>query len=168
MYSELNTTQLRDTFRIGTVVYTAADVEVDVFLERLGTTSELADQVVITLSDKDNALQAAKKYMGGTVRVGTSEAEHSETEYIAREGLGNVSIIDVSLGQQVRGFDIVGHHYWYRHPWMSSDIIFLMRTDLPPSRRGLQPTEHESVWYLSADYPRNVRDALKTELGSQW
>jgi esterase/lipase superfamily enzyme len=168
MYSQLNTTQLRDTFRIGTVVYAAADVEVDVFLERLGTTSELSDQVVITLSDKDNALQAAKKYMGGTVRAGTSEAEDSETTYIAREGLGNVSIIDVSLGQQVRGFDIVGHHYWYRHPWMSSDIIFLMRTDLPPNRRGLQPTEHDSVWYLSSDYPRNVRDALKTELGSQW
>jgi hypothetical protein len=42
--------------------------------------------------------------------------------------------VDVSRHKEVRGFDIGGHHYWYRyrHPWMSSDILFLLRTNLPP------------------------------------
>jgi hypothetical protein len=51
---------------------------------------------------------------------------------------------------------------------MSSDIIFVMRTDLPPPRRGLQQAENGSIWYLSADYPQQVKEAAAAELGSQW
>lgn len=167
-YSHLGTEQLREKFRLGSVIFAAADVELDLFLERLKAASDLADQVVITVSDKDSALQAARKYMGGPVRAGTTEAETLELAYIGSAALNNVSIIDVSIGQDQRGFDIVGHHYWYRHPWMSSDIMFLMRTDLPPERRGLQPAEIAGLWYLSADYPRRVREAAATELGDQW
>jgi len=77
-------------------------------------------------------------------------------------------MIDVSLNHEFRGFDIDGHHYWYRHPWMSSDIIFLMRTDLPPAARGLTPSQMEGIWYLSSDYPEKAREAVKKELGGQW
>ncbi len=167
-FSHMDTDQLKKQFRIGAVIFAAADVELDVFLERLKAASDFADQVVITISDKDNALQAAHKYMGGSVRAGTAEAERQELDFIAGEHLDNVSIIDVSMGQDQRGFDIVGHHYWYRHPWTSSDIIFIMRTDLPPQDRGLQPAELGSLWYLSADYPQQVKEAATSELGSQW
>ena len=167
-FVHLDTEQLKKEFRIGAVIFAAADVEIDVFLERLSAANDFADQVVITTSDKDNALQAAQKYMGGPVRAGTTEAERSELNFIGAENLDKVSIIDVSLGQDQRGFDIVGHHYWYRHPWMSSDIIFIMRTDLPPPRRGLQQAENGSIWYLSADYPQQVKEAAAIELGSQW
>ncbi len=160
--------ELRKRFRIGTVIFAAADVEVDVFLDRLEAVSELADQIVVTVSDKDNALIAARRYMGGPARAGMSEAEERERSFLANQALDNVSIVDVSRGQQDRGFDITGHHYWYRHPWMSSDIIFAMRTNLPPARRGLQTTETGSIWYLSTDYPQRVQDAVRTEIGSQW
>jgi hypothetical protein len=113
------------------------------------------DQVVITVTDDDSALKAAERFMGGKVRAGEEKAEIIEEAFIINNELPNVEIIDVSYGQEVRGFDITGHHYWYRHPWMSSDIIFLMRTDLPPNRRGLSPTELEGIWYLSPDYPDN-------------
>lgn len=164
----LDSDQLKEVFKIGSVVLAAADVEADVFLGRLKDLSELADQVVVTVSDKDNALQAAHKYMGGVVRAGTSDAEDLEMKYIADEELDNVSIVDVSIGQDHRGFDIVGHHYWYRHPWMSSEIVFIMRTDLPPQRRGLQPAESGGLWYLSSEYPHRVRAAAMRELGNQW
>lgn len=167
-FEHMEAEQLKKEFRIGSVIFAAADVEIDVFLDRLGAASDFADQVVVTVSDKDNALLAAHKYMGGTVRAGTTEAEPRELDYIASRHLDNVSIIDVSIGQDQRGFDIVGHHYWYRHPWMSSDIIFVMRTDLPPRRRGLQPAEVGGLWYLSADYPEQVKEAAATELDSQW
>lgn len=159
---------LRETMRIGSVVFAAADVEHDVFLERLKAASDIADQITITISDRDDALLAAAKYMGGSDRAGTKGAEPDELAYIALKHLQNVSIVDVSIGQQQRGFDIVGHHYWYRHPWMSSDIIFVMRTDLPPNRRGLQSAESNGLWYLPGDYPARVRKAARTELGDQW
>ncbi len=167
-YSHLDSNQLKKKFRFGAAVFAAADVAIDVFEERLAAVSDLVQQVVVTISDKDNALKAAKKYMGGEVRAGSIEAESIEEAFIVDNKLSNVEIIDVSLGQDVRGFDIIGHHYWYRHPWMSSDIIFLMRTDLPPFRRGLSPAELEGLWYLSSDYPEKIRKAAGIELEGQW
>ncbi len=167
-YPNLSADELQGTFRLGSVVFTAADVEVDIFLERLTPISELAQQVIVTVSDDDTALIAAKKFMGGNSRAGSAMAEQAEKSYIADKKLTNIEIIDVSLGKKDRGFDIIGHHYWYRHPWMSSDIIFLMRTDLPAFRRGLATTEKENVWYLPTDYPEKVRTAAETELKGQW
>lgn len=167
-YPGLEPDGLRKAMRIGSVVFAAADVEYEVFLERLKAVSDLADQVTITISDRDDALLAASKYMGGSDRAGTAGAEAEELAYIARKNLQNVAIVDVSIGQLQRGFDIVGHHYWYRHPWMSSDIVFSMRTDLPPNRRGLQSAESDGLWYLSSDYPARVRKAARTEIGDQW
>lgn len=167
-FSELNAQGLRSRFRIGAVVFAAIDVEIDKFLDRLPNISELASQVVITVTDNDSALRAAKRFMGGEVRAGTREAESVEEAFIVKNRLSNVEIIDVSFGRGVRGFDIIGHHSWYRHPWMSSDIVFLMRTDLLPHRRGLSPTALEGIWYLSADYPNKVRKAAEEELKGQW
>lgn len=160
--------ELKEQLRLGSVIFAAADVEVDVFLDRMLHISKLADQVVITVTDDDNALRAAKNYMGGTFRAGSANAENTEKQFIANNKLKNVEIVDVSIGKNKRGFDIVGHHYWYRHPWMSSEIIFLLRTGLPPSRRGLSSTEQEQIWYLSPEYPAKVQKAADTELKGQW
>jgi len=167
-FSVLSPEELKEKFKLGAVVFAAADVEVDKFLSRLPAISDLADQVVITVTDDDNALKAAKKFMHGAVRAGTEEAELLEEYFIVNNQLSNVEIIDVSRGQEIRGFDITGHHYWYRHPWMSSDIIFLMRTNLPPHRRGLSATELESIWYLAEDYPEKIKEAAEKELNGQW
>lgn len=167
-FSDLNLSELKDKFRFGSVIFAAADVLVDIFLERIPAISELANQVVITVTDDDSALKAAKLLMGGSFRAGSLEAERIEQTFIISNNLSNVEIIDVSMGQNMRGFDIVGHHYWYRHPWISSDIIFTMRTNLPPSRRGLSPAELEGIWYLSTDYPEKIRKAAQVELEGQW
>ena len=167
-FSDLDLSELKYNFRLGAVVFVAADVSVDIFLERIRAISELAHQVIITITDDDNALKTAKLLMGGAFRAGSSEAERIEKAFIVSENLSNVEIIDVSIGKKLRGFDIIGHHYWYRHPWMSSDIIFLMRTDLSPSRRGLSSAELESIWYLSSDYPEKIRKAAEVELEGQW
>jgi esterase/lipase superfamily enzyme len=167
-YAALSAKQLKEKFRIGAVVLAAIDVEVDVFLHRVPSISEIANQVVVTVTDNDHALKAARQFMGGDKRAGSAEVEDLEQEFIVSHQLANVEIIDVSLGQEIRGFDIEGHHYWYRHPWMSSDIVFLMRKDLPPAARGLTPAEMEGVWYLSPDYPEKIRDAAEAELKGQW
>ena len=167
-FPELGFKELKAKFRIGSIVLAAIDVDVDVFFERAPAISELAEQVVITITDDDNALKSAKTVMGGEARVGSSEAEAVERAFIDSHHLENIEIVDVSIGSELRGFDIVGHHYWYRHPWMSSDIVFLMRTNLPPDRRGLSPTEDKGIWQLSAEYPDRIRKAAETELEGQW
>ena len=160
--------KVRTTYKLGSIIYAAADVPVDVFLERLPASSLLAEKVILTVTDDDGALRAAKRFMHGRARAGSTEAEIAEENFIAQSKLTNVEIIDVSLGKDVRGFDITGHRYWYRHPWISSDMIFLLRTDLPALQRGLSQSEIEGVWYLAHDYPEKIVAAANRELKGQW
>lgn len=167
-HPELNKDSLRERFRLGAVVFAAADVPLETFQQRLPAISALADQVVVTVSDHDPALLAAEKYMGGSVRVGEETAEAAEISFAEASGIINFEVIDLSLNQAGRGFNIIGHHYWYRHPWASSDIVLLLRTNLPPHLRGLSPAELEGVFYMSPNYIKEVREAIRKELGRSW
>jgi len=122
----------------------------------------------VTVSDADNVLRAAGEFMGGGRRMGSEQAGVEEEKFVQAHHIDNFEIIDFSKGKGKRGFDISGHHYWYRHPWASSDIIFLLRTDLPAPRRGLEPADLNRVWYLTHDYPQRVRQAAEKELKGQW
>lgn len=167
-HPSLSPKELKNTFKLGAVLFTAADVSVDRFLERLPAISDMAQQVIVTVSDADKVLLSSSKIMGGNERIGTRETETKEEEFTSNNKINNFEIIDFSIGKEVRGFDITGHHYWHRHPWASSDIVFLLRTDLPAKHRGLTPSDVEGIWYLSEDYPSQVRNALKIELQGQW
>lgn len=105
--------------------------------------------------------------MGGAQRIGSMTAEESEKLFITDHRLQDVYIVDVSRHKEVRGFDIGGHHYWYRHPWMSSDILFLLRTSLPPDRRALSASEDTGIWYFASDYPNAVHQAARRELARE-
>lgn len=167
-HSALSAEELKKTFKLGTIVFAAADVPLYVFLERLPAIGEMAQNIVVTVSDDDNVLRTASWVMGGGERVGSEEAGFREEEFVLANKINNFEIIDLSHGKKKRGFNITGHHYWYRHPWASSDIIFLLRTDLPAHQRGLEPSNLERVWYLSHDYPERVRQAAEKELEGQW
>ena len=168
LHPDMDRDVLQSKYRIGSVVFAAADVELDRFLERLPAASALAEQVVVTVTDDDVALDAAHRFMGGADRIGTVAAEATELAFVREHHLRNVEIIDVSRSQKLRGFDITGHHYWYRHPWSSSDIIMLMRTDLGPDQRGLSAGDLPSLWFLEPDYPRRVREAARQVLAEEW
>ncbi|CAE6881985.1 conserved protein of unknown function [Pseudomonas marincola] len=167
-YPGLDHAQLQTRFRIGATVFAAADVPEETFEERLPSVSLMAEQVLITTSDNDDALRYAHWLMPGGVRVGTDSASQPLYNFTHSHHLNNVNVLDLSYDHQRRGFDISGHHYWYRHAWASSDVILLMRTDMPPARRGLSATSHPAVWYMSSDYPSSVRDATHRELDGQW
>lgn len=168
LHNDMNPEELKDLYKLGAVIFAAADVSVDDFLYRLTGISELSRQVVVTVSDDDDALETAQVVMGGEARIGTDEAELIEEEFAMARAIKNFEIVDLSRGKEDRGFDITGHHYWYRNPWASSDIIFLLRTDLPSYRRGLSPSELDNVWFFGPDYPDKVKAAVKKEIGSQW
>ena len=167
-YPDRDAENLRRTFRLGAVVFAAADIPMEAFHDRLPAIAELSRQVVVTVSDHDPALLAAEKYMGGDVRVGEEAAEPAELSLMRALGITNFDIVDLSLSKEGRGFDIVGHHYWYRHPWASSDIVLLLRTNLPPHERGLSPAEMEGVFFLSPEYPEKVREWARAKLGGTW
>lgn len=165
-HAGMDATALKAHFRIGSVIFAAADVEVDRFLTRLEDISSIADQTVITVSDADEVLENARKLMRGQSRVGSTDAEAQERDFIGKHHLLNVHIVDVSRHKELRGFDIEGHHYWYRHPWMSSDIVFLLEYGMPPQERALIRSEENGIWYFGPDYPSAVKEATRRIAGS--
>ena len=160
-HRDLNKDELRKHFRIGTVIFAAADVEVDRFLSRLEDIASLSEQTVVTVSDADEVLDNARTLMRGESRVGSTQAEQAEQAFIEKHDLLNVYIVDVSRHKELRGFDIEGHHYWYRHPWMSSDVIFLLKHGAPPHERALSRSEEKGIWYFAPDYPDAVKAAAR-------
>jgi hypothetical protein len=165
-HADLSPDQAQARLRIGTAIFAASDVSVDEFEAHLSGVHELARRVVVTTSDEDQALHAAKRWMGGGARIGDQAAEAALVRLLATHA--NLEIVDVSHGKETRGFDITGHHYWHAHPWVASELILNLRVDRPAAGRGLRRTDENGVWYLQASYPDDARDVLRRELDGQW
>lgn len=154
--------------RLGAVVFAAPDVPVHDFFERLPNIHLVAERVIVTTTDDDIALEKATQFMGGGARAGNLRIDAFGTQFADLGALSRVEVVDVSYGQNDRGFDIGGHDYWFRHAWVASDVILSLRTRLPANQRGLAPTNLPNVWYLPNDYPDRARAAVRNALNGTW
>lgn len=152
--------EARDTYRIGTLYFAAADVPGDEFLDALPALNSLARRVVVTVSSNDGALNMAQRFMGGGARIGQRRQDLPPEQLDQVLAANRLEVVDVSRGSDERGFDITGHRYWVSHPWASSDVILAVRSDLGPEERALQPTDLGILWGLPADYPARLRGSL--------
>lgn len=168
-YPELDSKTLREKFRLGLVIFAAADVPRDDFIERLDDIHDMSERVTVMMSDDDGALRMAKTFMRGGARAGAIDEDNidadREAEIVA--GLERLEIIDVSHFQEERGFDITGHGYWWAHPWASTDVLLHIRTQMSAEERGLAPTGYDRMWGLPADYPERAEKALRRWLATQ-
>ena len=151
---------LRERFRIGTVYFAAADVPDAEFIDALSAINDVATRIIVTESSKDDALNVAQAVMGGGARIG--QREHSLTpEQIAVIGRADrLEVVDMSHDWEDRGFDIIGHRYWYDHPWASTDVVLSIRSDFGPEERGLTKAEEEFLWKIPADYVERLREKI--------
>lgn len=146
--------------RIGTAYFAAGDAQTDDFILELPTINALANRIVVTMTSNDEALTASRRIMGGGSRIGeqTQQLTKEQRELILRKE--KLELVDVSRESESRGFDITGHRYWFKHPWASTDVLLAIRTDLEPEERGLEQGESPVEWYVPADYPQRLNDAL--------
>lgn len=154
---------LRRRFRIGTVYFAAADVPGDEFLSALPAVNDLAQRVVVTVSTGDGALAMARRFLGGGTRIGERDADVSPADLEVVRAADRLEVVDVSRGWEGRGFDIVGHRYWYDHPWASSDVVLAVRSDLRAEDRALGATDLDVLWTLPPDYPQRLRKLMTRE-----
>jgi esterase/lipase superfamily enzyme len=163
---ELSAGELHDRLRIGAVVFAAGDVDLEDFVTSAGDIHDLSDRVCVLSSDADGVLRMAETWMGGTERLGEVRPDEIAAIPVLRD-LEHLEIVDVSAGKEERGFDIGGHHYWYRHPWISTEMILNIRGSLAADQRGLVPLPDGPAWELPADYPERAR-AVRGLLGASW
>jgi len=154
-YPDMKGEELRETFRLGTVYFAAADVPREDFLAGLPSLDAMAERVVVSASSNDDALQGAKLFMGGGQRIGQLGGGLSAEEAAIVEDTERLEVVDVSLGSSDRGFDIIGHRYWFNHPWASTELLLALR-GLGPEERGLESGGHRIHWLLPMDYPERM------------
>lgn len=165
-HAERSPEELRTRFRLGAVVFAAADVDLEEFVAAAHDVHDLVDRLCVLSSDADGVLQLAERWMGGRERLGEVRPEELARVPALRD-LERLEVVDVSAGQRERGFDIGGHHYWYRHPWISTDMILNVRGALAPAQRGLVALPDQPTWELPPDYPERAR-AVGSGLGASW
>ena len=149
--------QLSARYRLGVVYFAAADVPGNEFVAALPAINDLAQRIVVTGSSKDEALESAKVFMGGSTRIGQSSVELSDEQTQTVLQANRLEYINLSKGTESRGFDITGHRYWFNHPWASSDVLLAIRTDLDPAERGLEQGDLPMVWWMPDDYPERLK-----------
>jgi esterase/lipase superfamily enzyme len=163
--SDLTSEQLRKKFRLKVLLFAAPDVPTVDFIAQLPSMHDMTDRVVVTQSDDDGTLKFADKVMKGGTRAGMYLGTMDADEYKKlATPLDRLEILNVSAFKDERGFDITGHHYWFEHPWVSSDVLITIRTDLAPADRGLEPTGQLRYWGFKKDYPQDV-GAILDKLG---
>ncbi len=166
-YPDLRSEQLRKKFRLKLLLFAAADVPTDHFIDRLPSMHDMTDRLTVTQSDDDGTLKFGEKMMKGGTRAGMYLATMDPDEYKKLvEPLDRLEMLNVSAFKDERGFDITGHHYWFEHPWVSTDVLVNIRLGLAPADRALEPVGLPRYWGFKKDYPQKIGAALD-KIGAQ-
>ena len=141
----------RTVFKLRNLVLAAADLDMEVFMQRLATerVGLAMDWTTIYVSEGDRAIGFSGRLFISTRRVGQVRPKDLTDEQRLRlERLAKVSFIDARVSA---GF--LGHSYFYNHPAVSADLILLLRDSFaagsperPLRKRG------ENFWQITNDY----------------
>ncbi len=62
-----------------------------------------------------------------------------------------MTVIDAAEAVRQHG-SFVGHSYFHANPWVSSDLLVLLKTGAPPEERGLYREPDGGLWLFPKDY----------------
>lgn len=155
--SALGEAEVRAKYRIGRVVLAAPDMDLMRFFNaRLDGFDDLPERISIYASRTDGALRLSSLLFGDD-RLGRSVGHLTEWEQRAVMLFDHTEIVDVSRPEGLLG-DFLGHGYYHRDPWVSSDVLLVLEHGLPAEERGLVRNVETGFW----EFPDNYLDRLGT------
>lgn len=161
----LSSQEFKSRYRLGMVYFAASDVPREEFLPALPALNAMARRIVVTATTKDQALDMSRLFIRGGTRIGQLSTDIKAEQLQTVLNAERLEVVNLSQGSEARGFDIIGHRYWFNHPWASSDVILAIRSDLSAVERGLKETNIDVLWYIPEDYPLRLRKlALRPNL----
>lgn len=141
--------------KIGRVVLAAPDMDFwESFSAIADGATDLAERVTIYDNRSDHALGLAQWICGGP-RLGRSLAHLDDRDLRFLEQRANIDVIDVTNAERHVG-EWLGHRYFYRNPWVSTDVLLTLITDATPAERGLSFDEPRGLFVFGNDYPERV------------
>lgn len=163
-HADLSGAEARRRTRLGQVVYAASDQDVDGFRELLlSGADELAEHITVYSSSVDIGLILTRHFGSGDRTIGRLPVHLTEPDAeLLRSRAATVTVVDATRAIEHAGRgDIWAHAYWYRNPWVSGDLISLLRHGLPPRDRSLEPARDGALWVFPDDYPERLRRSLE-------
>lgn len=151
----LSPRELHEKFRISQVVLAAPDMDSMRFMNAVfDRFFEMSKSVSVYSYPKDRALLISGKLFG-TNRLGSAIGRFTDWEKAALKQAKNLEMIDVTEPQGVYG-NLLGHGYFHRDPWVSSDI--LLSASIPKAAdRGLTKSKDSEFWAFPVNYPERLR-----------
>ncbi len=153
---DLTASQLHSKYKIGQIILAAPDMDAMRFMNAVfDRFNEMTPNVSVYAYPKDRALIISSKLFGFS-RLGNAIGKFSGWERESLRRASNIQLIDVSVPQKMFG-SILGHGYFHRDPWVSSDILTSSRIS-DPSRRGLVKSKDNLFWEFPQNYPQRLRE----------
>jgi esterase/lipase superfamily enzyme len=157
---------LSQRYRIGSVVFAAADVDLKTFARaHVPPIMDLAQQVIVYYSRLDAPL-GFSRLIAGASRLGRPDIEDLTVQDIERLAADpRFQAVDVSDVRGAHEFGgMRGHGYWFANDWVSTDVVLSLRTPLPPGKRCLVPGGGGSIWNFPLNYERCLEEIVPRAL----
>ncbi len=154
--------------RLGHIYLAASDQPLEDFVRDLPGYFDLLERLTVTTASNDPVL-ALSKFTDSEIRLGADKEGSSEK--LAARGIDidelrrllnsdKVTLIDLSQSD-IAGFKMT-HGAWYENPWVSTDVMVALLTELGPAERGL--LSYEDKGFTAYYFPENYLEVLKQQL----
>jgi len=157
--------QIQAKYSIGRVVLAAPDMDLMAFTNAVQDRFfEMTSGVAVYASPKDRALGLSEKLYNSS-RLGRAVGKIQPWELQLLQLVPQIQMVDASVAEKEFG-SVLGHSYFFRDPWVSSDIgSFILGRS--PSERGLVKSSSEQVfWEFPLDYPEQLKRRFGRNRGS--
>jgi esterase/lipase superfamily enzyme len=156
----IRVSRLKKTLKIGQVIFTAPDIDLMLFASRYRDGfDDIAENITIYTNANDNALNWALRFFGWPRLGAPGELGLTPEEIRSLEDVGKTVIIDVAEAENSASGN--GHGYFIKSPWVSSDILLILRYGLEVSERGLLKPKEVAVWSFHSKYPLTIRQLIE-------
>lgn len=121
---------------------------------------DLPRHTSIYISETDAAL-GMSRFVLGESRLGQMIRSDSLSPTVRNwlETADNISFIDATSAEKSNTGN--GHAYFRNSPWVSSDLLLTLLSELTPAERGLELKSGDYVWSFPNDYTERLRNTVQ-------
>jgi len=167
-YSHLSQPEIRNKLKIGNVILTASDYDISVFAASIGNgLLDIPSRMTIYMSGSDKAL-GISSWIFSQQRLGqfVTESQTTMNPHIKGFFANHPSLHFVDATRAENSDSGNGHGYFIKSPWVSSDILMLLKDDTHPDKRGLTRREDDIQWEFPSNYKERLHHSITKPLNN--
>ena len=145
----------KQELKLGNVILAAPDIDFKVAQQRFRPDQVymILDRLTVYLTPEDSALGIAEFLFRSAARVGALTEEDLTPEQIAALKSDRLGVDAIEVKVKQKGAH--GHTYWIDNPAVLSDVILILRDNLPPGEKQGRPLirAETGFWQIHDGYP---------------